>query len=121
MDVKMVVFQFPRTEWANPDSLSSSETGITVKASNFGPHGHFEFSQNGLLSPKRVLEKNEGYYSCRKMLDLQIRFCSFLVHNNSSKEATRPRSPIIGQCPQYWTTHFSLETRQSQKLLKQKL
>ncbi len=32
-----------------------------------------------------------------------------------------PRSPIIGQCPWYWTTHILLGNWQIKKLLKQKL
>jgi hypothetical protein len=36
---------------------------------------------------KRVLQKNEENESCRKTLDLQIRFCSFFV-DDSSTEAT---------------------------------
>jgi hypothetical protein len=43
--------------------------------------------QMGLLSSKRVPRKNEDNKMCRKPLDLQIRLCSFLVHD-SSKEAT---------------------------------
>jgi hypothetical protein len=61
---------------------------ITVKAFNFGPHGNFGPFQKGVLSLKRVLQKkNEENKSCRKTLDLQIRFCSFFVHD-SSKKAT---------------------------------
>ncbi len=38
----------------------------TVKAPNFGPHGNFgPLFQNGLLSLKRVLQKNEENKSCR--------------------------------------------------------
>jgi hypothetical protein len=60
----------------------------TVKAPNFGPHGNFGPPfQKGLLSLKRVLQKTEENKSCRKTLDLQICFCSYLVHD-SSKEAT---------------------------------
>jgi hypothetical protein len=44
------------------------------------------FFQKGLLSLKPFLQKNEENESCRKNLDLQIRFYSFLVHD-SSKEA----------------------------------
>ncbi len=60
----------------------------TVKATNFGPHGNFgPLFQKGLLLLKRILQKNEENKSCRNSLDVQIRFCSFLVHD-SSKEAT---------------------------------
>jgi hypothetical protein len=60
----------------------------TVKAPNFGPHGNFGIlSQKGLLSLKRILQKNEENKSCGKTLDLKIGFCSYLVHD-SSKEAT---------------------------------
>jgi hypothetical protein len=60
----------------------------TVKAPIFGPHGKFgHLFQKGLLSLKRVLQKNEENESCRKTLDLQIRFCSFFVQD-SSTEAT---------------------------------
>jgi hypothetical protein len=60
----------------------------TVKASNFGPDGNFgSLFQWGLLSSKRVLQKIDENKSCRKTLDLQIWFCSFLVHD-SFKEAT---------------------------------
>jgi hypothetical protein len=71
----------------------------TVKAPNFGPHGNFEhLFQKGLLSLKCVLQKNEENKSCRKTLDLQIRFCSFFVHD-SSTEATElarksPKFPL---------------------------
>jgi hypothetical protein len=43
---------------------------ITDEASNFGP-----LFQKGLLSSKRVLQKNEENKSCGNYLDLQIRFC----------------------------------------------
>jgi hypothetical protein len=60
----------------------------TVKAPNFGPHGNFgPLFQKGLLSLKRVLQKNEEDKSCSSALDIEIRFCSFLVHD-SSKELT---------------------------------
>jgi hypothetical protein len=60
----------------------------TVKAPNFGPHGNVgTLSQKGLLSLKRVLQKNEENKICRKPLDLQIWFCSFFAHDSSS-EAT---------------------------------
>ncbi len=61
----------------------------TVKAPNFGPHGNIgPLFQKGLLSLRRVLQKNiENNESCSKTLGLQIRFCSFLVHD-SSKQAT---------------------------------
>jgi hypothetical protein len=59
-----------------------------VKAPNFGPHGNFgPLFQKGLLSLKRVIQKNEENKSCRKNFDLQIRFCSLFVHD-SSTEAT---------------------------------
>jgi hypothetical protein len=45
------------------------------------------FFQEGLPSLKRVLQKNEENKIGRKTLDLQIRFCSFFVHD-SYKEAT---------------------------------
>jgi hypothetical protein len=70
----------------------------TVKAPNFGPHRNFEpLFQKGLLSLKRVLQKNEKNKSCRKSLDLQIWFCSFFAYD-SSTEATelarkRPKFP----------------------------
>jgi hypothetical protein len=58
----------------------------TVKAPNFGPHGNFgPLFQKGWLSLKRVLQKKEENKSCRKPLDLQIRFCSFFVHDSSTK------------------------------------
>ncbi len=61
----------------------------TVKAPNFGSHGNFgPHFQKGLLSLKRVLQKNEENESCRKTLDLQIWFCLFVVHD-SSTEATK--------------------------------
>ncbi len=44
------------------------------------------FFQKGLLSSKRVLQKDEKNKSCRKTMDLQIRFGSFLVQD-SFKEA----------------------------------
>jgi hypothetical protein len=60
----------------------------TVNAPNFGPHGNFgPLFQKRLLSLKRILQKNEENKSCRNTLDIQIWFCSFLVHD-SSKEAT---------------------------------
>jgi hypothetical protein len=44
------------------------EYANTVKAPNFGPHGNFgPLFQKGLLSLKRVLQKNEGNKSCRKL------------------------------------------------------
>ncbi len=43
--------------------------------------------QKGLLSSKRVLQKNKENKSCRKPSNLQIRFCSILEHD-TSKEAT---------------------------------
>jgi hypothetical protein len=59
-----------------------------VKAPNFGRHGNFgPLSQKGLLTLKRILQKNEENKSCRDTLDLQNCFCSYLVHD-SSKEAT---------------------------------
>jgi hypothetical protein len=76
----------------------------TVKAPNFGPHGNIEhLFQEGLLSLKRVLQKNKENKSCRKTLDLQVWFCSFFVHD-SSTEATElarkspkfPRGPKLG-------------------------
>jgi hypothetical protein len=61
----------------------------TVKAPNFGPHGNSgPLFQKGLLSLKRIVQKNEENKSCRKPLDLQICFCSYFVHD-SSKEATQ--------------------------------
>ncbi len=66
----------------------SFTTKSTVKAPNFGPHGHFgPLFQKGFLSLKRLLQKNEENKSCRKTFDLQIRYCSFFVHD-SSTEAT---------------------------------
>jgi hypothetical protein len=64
-----------------------------VKASNFGPH-----FLKGLLSLKRFLwkKKNRQNESCRKTLDLQTWFCSFLVHD-SSKEATE----LAKKCPKF--------------------
>jgi hypothetical protein len=60
----------------------------TAKPFNFGPHGNFRpLFQKGFLSLNRVLRKTEENKSCRKTLDLQIRFCSFSVHD-SSTEAT---------------------------------
>jgi hypothetical protein len=48
----------------------------TTNAPNFGPHGNFEpLFQKALLSLKRVLQRNEENKSCRKTLELQIRFC----------------------------------------------
>jgi hypothetical protein len=41
-----------------------------------------------VLSLKRVLQKNDEKKSCRKTVDLQIRFCSFLLQD-SPKEATQ--------------------------------
>jgi hypothetical protein len=67
----------------------------TVKASNFGPHGNFgPLFQKGLLSLKRVLQNHEDNKSCRTTLDLQIRFCSFFVHDLSTEatELTRKSS-----------------------------
>jgi hypothetical protein len=64
------------------------EIESTVKTSNFGPHGNFgPLFQKDLLSLKRIVQKKEEDKNCRKTLDLQIRFCSFLVCV-SSKEAT---------------------------------
>ncbi len=61
-------------------------TKRTVKASNFGPHGNFgPLFQNNFLSSKRFLQKNEENKSCRKTLDLQIWFCSLLVHDSLKK------------------------------------
>jgi hypothetical protein len=58
------------------------------RAFNFGRHGNFgPLFQKGLLSSKRVLQKNEENKNVEKKSDLQIRFCSFLVQD-SSKEAT---------------------------------
>jgi hypothetical protein len=62
-------------------------TKRTVKASNFGPHGNFgPLFQNNFLSSKRFLQKNEENKSCRKTLDLQIWFCSLLVHDSLKKK-----------------------------------
>jgi hypothetical protein len=47
---------------------------------------HEPLFQKGLLSSKRILQKNEENKSCRKTSDLKFGFCSFLVHD-SSKEA----------------------------------
>jgi hypothetical protein len=77
--------------WFICQQLAGSSTSTilyTVEASNFGPHGNFgTVFQKGLLSLKRVLQKNGENESCRKTLDLKTRFSSFLVHD-SSKEAT---------------------------------
>jgi hypothetical protein len=59
----------------------------------FGP-----LFQKCLLSLKRILQKNEEIKSCRRTLDLQIWFCSFLVRD-SFKEATElarkgPKFPL---------------------------
>ncbi len=63
-------------------------TRRTVKASNFEPRETLLlFFQKGLLSSKRVLQNNEDNQSCRNTSDLQIWFCSFVIHD-SSKEAT---------------------------------
>jgi hypothetical protein len=70
----------------------------TVKTPNFEPHGNFgPLFQKGLLSLKRVLQKNKENKCCRKTLDLQIRFCSVFAHD-ASTEATelarkRPKFP----------------------------
>jgi hypothetical protein len=59
-----------------------------VKAPNFGLLGNFgPLFQKGLLSLKRVLQKNKENKSFIKMLGLQVRFFSFFVHD-SSTEAT---------------------------------
>jgi hypothetical protein len=64
----------------------------TVKAPNFGPHENFgPLFQKGLLTLKRVLQKNEENKRCRKTLDLQIRFCSFFVHDSSTEATELPR------------------------------
>jgi hypothetical protein len=59
---------------------------LTVKASNFGPHGNlgafFSFSEGLAI----IETRNEEIKSCQKTSDRQIRFCSFLAHD-SSKEA----------------------------------
>jgi hypothetical protein len=69
----------------------------TVKVPNFGPHGSFgPLFQKGLLSLKRILQKNEENKSCRKTLDLQICSCSYFVHD-SSKEATE----LAQRCPKF--------------------
>ncbi len=56
----------------------------TVKAPNYGPHGHFgPLFQKRLLSLKHILQKNEWNKSCRKTLDLQICFCFWnMIHPN---------------------------------------
>jgi hypothetical protein len=73
----------------------------TVKAPNFGPRGNFgPFFPKGLLSLKRVLQKNEENGSCRKTVDLQIRFCSFFVHDSSTWATELARkSPKLPWCP----------------------
>jgi hypothetical protein len=64
----------------------------TVKAPNFGPHGHLgPLFQKDLLSLQRVLQKNEENTSFRKTLDLQNRFCSFFVHDSSTEAIERAR------------------------------
>jgi hypothetical protein len=68
-------------------SLRRQVVSYTVKAPNFGLQETLDLFQKGLLSLKRILQKNEEDKSCRKTLDLQIRFCSFFVHD-SSAEAT---------------------------------
>jgi hypothetical protein len=74
-----VVFILPKRESNELDE--SSTIKVTVKAPNFGPHGNFgPLFQKGLLSLKRVLQKNEENKSCRKTLDLQIWFCSFFLY-----------------------------------------
>jgi hypothetical protein len=45
--------------------------------------------------------------------------CQRPEKNNKEMSCT-PQSPILGQCPLYWTTHTSLGTWQIQKLLKKK-
>jgi hypothetical protein len=53
-------------------------TSITVKASNFGPHGYFgPLFQKDILLSKRILKKSEENKSCRITLDRQIRFFHF--------------------------------------------
>jgi hypothetical protein len=67
----------------------------TVKAYNLGPHGNFGPTfQKGLLSLKRVLQKNEKNESCRKAWDLQIRFCSFLAHDSSKNATERAKKKV---------------------------
>ncbi len=83
------------TQWCvqvTPTKLTElarySLSTTTVKAPNFGPHGNFgPLFQKGLLSLKRILQKDEEKKSWRNTLDLQICFCSYLVHD-SSKNAT---------------------------------
>jgi hypothetical protein len=57
----------------------------------FGP-----LFQKRLVSPKRVVKKNEENKSCRKTSELQIRVCSFLVHD-SSNETTE----LARKCPKF--------------------
>jgi hypothetical protein len=64
------------------NTVIDSTIDTTVKAPNFGP-----LFQKGLLSLKRVLQKNEENKSCRKTVDIQIQLYSFFAHN-SSTEAT---------------------------------
>ncbi len=65
--------------WSDPPCKPSVFID-TVKAPNVGPHGNFgPLFQKGLLSLKRILQKNEENKSCRNTLDLQICFCSYLV------------------------------------------
>ncbi len=59
----------PLMKWSN--HIIRAELLHTVKAPNFGPHGNLgPLFQKGLLSLKRVLQKNEENKSCRKTLDL---------------------------------------------------
>jgi hypothetical protein len=59
---------------------------------NFGPHVNSELVfPNDLLSPKRVLLKNEEHESCRQIFHLQIWFCSFLIHYSSKEASERAR------------------------------
>jgi hypothetical protein len=57
----------------------------TVKAPNFGRHGNF-----GPLFQKRLLSLKENR-SCKINSDLQIRFCSFFVHDSSTEAAELAR------------------------------
>jgi hypothetical protein len=68
--------------------LTSDKYRQRLKAPNFRLHGNSgALFQKGLLSLKRVLQKNEQNKSCRKTLDLQIWFCSLL--SKVAKELAR--------------------------------
>jgi hypothetical protein len=88
----------------------------TVKASNFGPHESFgPLFQKGLLSSKRVLQRNEENESCRK----NFRSTSSVLFNLGTPEhLLLDKSPKVGSLLSRWNLTNSKIAETTLKPLK---